>query len=113
MWSDYELAKDLLLRPRMFFSEVESLRDVLALVHGAAVARYPPHGSGWLPGFAEFVRLRFDAPPVAAYITLLKQFGHLTWPDGCNAVLELLEEWKTGEGPDAVLMDFGPEPGQT
>ncbi len=111
MWSDYELAKYLLLRPCMFFSEIQSLRDVLALVHGAAVARHPPHGSGWLPGFAEFVRLRFDAPPCAVYITLLKQFGHLPWMEGCEAVSALLEEWRTSEGPEAIVIDAGP--GQT
>jgi hypothetical protein len=50
-YSDYELMRYLPLRPRMFFGEAESLRDVLVLIHGVALGRYPPHGSKFLPGF--------------------------------------------------------------
>jgi hypothetical protein len=96
--SDYELARSLLLRPRMFFSEAQTLRDVLALLHGAAVGRYPPHGSGFLPGFDDFVRHRFNVPAGAGYVTLLREFGHRPIFDACEAVLVLLEEWRASEG---------------
>lgn len=95
-YSDYDLARYMLLRPRMFFDEVQTLRDVLALIHGVAVGRYPPHGSGFLPGFCEFVRIRFKSP-FNHYKTLLKQFGDLPWVEGSQAVLALLEEWQCSD----------------
>lgn len=97
MTSDFGLARMLLRRPRMFYGEAATLRDVLALVRGVAIARYPPHGSGFLPGFNDFVNRRFKAPPIADYITLLKEFGQLSLVDGCQAVETLLEEWKASE----------------
>ena len=94
---DPALAKALLLRPRMFFSEAQSLRDVLALIHGVAVGRYPPHGSGFLPGFHDFLCRRFRTPSHPYYVTLLEQFGQKPWLEGCKAIAELLEEWKAAE----------------
>jgi len=97
--SDYDMAMFLLLRPEMVFCEVRSLREVLALIHGVAVGRYPPHGSGFLPGFSRFVRRRLKGLPCADYFTLLKAFGDKPLMEGCNAVLALLEEWKATEEP--------------
>lgn len=91
--SNYHLARWLLLRPCLVF-EVHSLREVLALIHGAAIAKCPPHGSGFLPGFCQFVQHRLNGPPCAEYITLLKHYGHMPWMDGCAAVLALLDEWR-------------------
>lgn len=93
--SDYEIAKMILQRPRMVFSEARTLRDVLALLHGVAVGRYPPHGSGFMPGFNQFINQRFKAPPVADYITLLKEFGDKPLNEACEAVSMVLEEWKS------------------
>jgi hypothetical protein len=95
--SDYDMARFLLLRPCTVFS-VRSLRDVLALIQGVAIGRYPPHGSGFLPGFSQFVQRRLNGPPCAEYITLLKHYGHQPWTEGCAAVLALLEEWKKTNG---------------
>lgn len=92
--SDYDLARFILLRPRMCFAEARTLRDVLALLRGLALGRYPPHGSGFLPGFSDFVNHRFHAPPIADYHTLLKEFGDRPFGEACEAVLRLLEEWK-------------------
>jgi hypothetical protein len=94
---DIYLTKFLLQRPRMCFSEAETLRDVLALIHGVALGRYPPHGSGFLPGFNDFVNKRFRSCG-ACYHTLLKEFGHKSMAVGCEAVLNLLEEWESGLG---------------
>lgn len=92
--SDYDLARFILLRPRICFAEARSLRDVLALLHGVALGRYPPHGSGFLPGFSDFVNRRFHPPLIAEYHTLLKEFGDKPFAEGCAEVLRLLEEWK-------------------
>jgi hypothetical protein len=94
MMSDYEIAAMILKRPRMCFAETRTFRDVLALLHGVAVGRYPPHGSGFLDGFNNFVNARFKAPPVAEYHTLLKHFGDRPLSEACKAVLDLLQEWK-------------------
>jgi hypothetical protein len=95
--SDYELARFILLRPRMCFDEARTLRDVLALLHGVALGRYPPHGSGFLPGFGAFVNHRFKAPPSAAYHALLREFGDTPFAEACEAVLSSLEEWKASK----------------
>ena len=69
------------------------MRDVLALLHGVALGRHPPHGSGFLPGFCEFVRRRFKRLPVAEYHTLLKVFADRPPPEACEEILRLLDEW--------------------
>jgi hypothetical protein len=94
MSTDFEIARMILTRPRMCYAEARTLRDVLALLHGVAVGRYPPHGSGFLPGFSVFVTHRFEAGPIAEYHTLLKAFGDRPLGEACEAVLALLEEWK-------------------
>jgi hypothetical protein len=94
-FSDFEIARMILRRPRMCFGDVQSLREVLALIHGVAVGRYPPHGSGFLPGFGQFVSHRLKVNPVIPYITtLLNTFGDKPWDEACADVLGLLEEWK-------------------
>ncbi len=97
MLSDYELARLMIRCPGCCYAEARTLRDVLAMVHGAAIARYPPHGSGFLPGFLWFVNQRFRAGPIAWYHVLLEQFGEMPLADACKAVLRLLEEWKKCE----------------
>ena len=94
MFSDYEIARLILRRPRMVFSEARTLRDVLALLHGVAVGRYPPHGSGFLPGFGKLVQHRFKAPPIAEYSILLKELGDKPYGEACDEVLGILEEWE-------------------
>jgi hypothetical protein len=93
--SDFELVR-LMLRPCMVYAEARTLRDVLAMVNGAAVALHPPHGSGFLPGFYKVVNRRFNEgrPQNTIYHTLLQQYGHLPMAEACEAVLRLLEEWK-------------------
>ena len=96
--NDYGTMKFILCRPCMLFPPVNSLQTVLAMIHGVALERWPPHGSGFLFGFGQFVGKRFHAPVTNHYITLVEQFGHLPWQEGCEAVLSLLEEWKGLEG---------------
>ncbi len=91
--SDYELARSLLMRPCMYFGAVESLRDLLALLHGVAVGRYPPHGSGFLTGFDDFIHRRLHAPSRPSYYVFLEKFGDRPWTEGRKAILALLEEW--------------------
>jgi hypothetical protein len=91
--SDFEKACFIFLRPRICFSEVRTLRDVFALIHGVALERYPPHGSGFLAGFNEFVNQRFNTPPMDHVTLLLTAFGDLPLVEGCDAVLGLLREW--------------------
>src|ERR1700738_2974799 len=98
--SDYDLARHILRRPRICFAEARTLRDVLALLHGVALGRYPPHGSGFLPGFSAFVNRRFNAPAIADYHTLLKVFGDKSLGEACAAVLRLLEEWRASTSED-------------
>jgi hypothetical protein len=96
MLSDFEIARMFLHRPQMCVGgEARALRDVLALVRGAAIGRYPPYGSGFLPGFNGFVCRRFKAPPIIDYhVLLLKEFGDKPLAEACEAVLGLLDEWK-------------------
>ena len=96
-FSDFELARLILRRPSIFFGEARTLRDVLALLHGVAVGRYPLHGNGFLPGFGEFIRQRLKAPPINESITLLNEFGDKPMVEACQAVLGLLEEWKASD----------------
>jgi hypothetical protein len=91
---DFELARRILLRPRMYSSEATTLRDVLALMHGVAVGRYPPHGNGFLPGFSAFVMNRLRATERDYHKELLIAFGEWPLDKACSAVLALLEEWK-------------------
>ncbi len=100
--SDYGDMKYILQRPCSLFPPADSLTVVLALIDGVARERFPPHGSGFLPGFGEFVRRRFHAPPTNHNVILIEQFGHLPLREGCDAVLNLLEEWKAIEGIEGV-----------
>jgi hypothetical protein len=93
----YEVMKHLLTRPNSVFP-TNSLDVALALIHGFALAQFPPHGSGFLPGFAQFVGRRFHAPLRNHYVILIEQFGHMPLREACDAVLLLLEEWKALEG---------------
>jgi hypothetical protein len=95
--NDYEDMRFYLTRPNSVFP-TNSLQVALALIRGIALERFPPHGSGFLPGFAQFVGRRFHAPVRNHYIILIEQFGHLPFREACDAVLSLLEEWKATEG---------------
>lgn len=101
--SDYDLARFILLRPRVCFAEARSLRVVLALLRGVELGRYPPHGNGFLPGFGEFVNRRFQAPPIDHYQTLLKSLGDRPFGEACEAILRLLEEWKASSDENQNL----------
>lgn len=104
--TDYDLASRLINRPGMVLGRVETLREVLALLRGAAIALYPPHGSGFLPGFNEFVSLRLNGRPPRydVHIDLLREFGDRPLNEGLDALDRLLREWKAssteGEQPD-------------
>ena len=76
---DYEIAKYILYRPPVMLGrDVSGLSEVLALLQGVAVGRYPPHGYGFLPGFGEFVNRRLGEPWVNRHDnTLLKVFGKM------------------------------------
>jgi hypothetical protein len=105
--SDYDLARFILRWPNACFAEARTLRDVLALLHGVALGRYPSHGSGFLPGFNDFVNRRFKAPPIAWYNTLLNEFGDRQFREACDAVLQLLEEWKASSSENqSHLVDY-------
>ena len=90
---DYELARHILLRPRMYYCEATTLRDVLALLHGVAVGRYPPRGNGFLPGFSNFIMDRLGTIESDYHKKLLIEFGEWPLDKACAAVLALLEEW--------------------
>jgi hypothetical protein len=93
--SDYDLAVCVLSRPQTIFGAAQTLRDVLALIHGVALGRFPPHGYGFLPGFPAFVERRFNGPSRNHNEILLEQFGHMPGLEGCEPVLSLLREWKS------------------
>ena len=97
----YDAMKWVLRRNLLAFSDAQTLRDILAVIKGIAIAWFPPHGSGFLSGFAEFVGRRFNAPVRSHYTILLEQFGHLPRREACDAVLSLLEEWRATEAVPA------------
>ncbi len=96
--SDWELATHILKRPGMCCGWEPTFREVLALLRGVALGRYPWHGSGFLAGFDDFVRARFDGPMCGTEYHLLKAFGDLPCREACDAVLALLHEWKVSTG---------------
>jgi hypothetical protein len=99
---DLRFVERILRRPRMNFGSAQSLRDVLALIYGYSVGRYPPNGHGFLPGFPEFVQCRLDGPVCTChYGILLDRFGEMPWGDGLDAVWKLVLEW-SGTGKDAA-----------
>jgi hypothetical protein len=102
-YEDYDLARYILRHPRVCFGEARTLRDVLALLHGVAVGRYPPHGCGFLPGFSDFVNRRFRAGRIAEYHTLIQEFGDRPFGEALKAILRLLEEWKASSHEDQDL----------
>jgi hypothetical protein len=108
---DYRTAQYVLRRSSAIFP-TESLRDVFALMKGIALERYPPHGSGFLPGFIKFLWRRFKRPTVSQYSVLLDEYGHLPMREACDAVLALLEEWKANESSysEGAVMQSRSEP---
>jgi hypothetical protein len=92
---DYAMAHFIVKRPAMMLGEVRSLSEVLALLQGVAVGRYPPLGHGFLPGFGQLVNNRHGVPNVVHHHgTLLKAYRKMPWMEACKAILELLEEWQ-------------------
>ena len=95
----WTLIESVYLRPRMFFADVRSLRELTVFVLGVCCGCSPPHGSGSAPGFAEFVATRFRCPAGEHWaISLEKEFGHLKLFPACKAIGKVFDDWRQSAG---------------
>ena len=79
----------------MFCERISNFRDVLMFAEGVCHGLKPPHGSGVLAGFDEYLTSRFQwAEHESAFAVLQAQFGHLPLAEGCEAVREALRGWQ-------------------
>jgi hypothetical protein len=77
------------------FSRAENLRELIIFVEGVAVGRNPPRGLGLLEGFDEFVQARFGSSSTIPWgSVVIEEYGDMDYFDGCQAVLELMKEWR-------------------
>ena len=82
-------------RPRMFCAHISSFKDVLLFAEGVCHGLKPPHASGVLAGFDEYLASRFHcAKHESSFETLQAQFGHLPLAEACEAVREVLRGWR-------------------
>jgi hypothetical protein len=94
-----ELIEHVLLRPRMFCPEAETLRELMLFISGICVGRSPPHGRACVTRFADDVEARFGHPRNVSWTeVLLREFGGLPYLEACDAIVKLLRESRT-RGP--------------
>ena len=93
--SHFELVSNILLRPRMY-SSAESLRELLVFISGVCTGIRPPHGSGVLGEFPDFVNAHFDASVGSDWrVVLESNFATLPYLEACSRIRALLEQWHT------------------
>jgi hypothetical protein len=92
--SDGKLIHDIFARPRMFCEDVASYRDILLFAQGVCHGLRPPHGSGTLPGFSDFLARRFGTLALSWPQILQSQFDHLSWQQACESTCELILAWQ-------------------
>src|SRR5438045_205088 len=92
---DQKLVHNILSRPKMFSSDIETLRDLLIFVQGVSCGRRPPHGTEDLSTFGEFLNRKLGKPIKSRWLeTLLSAFGDRTSAvDICETVAQLYDEW--------------------
>jgi len=94
LYEPTELIELIFLRPRMFFGEVETLRDLISFVRGVCTGCKPPHGA-CAGDIAEYVNRRFQRPHNEHWTTtLLRQFEHLELLEACAAIGQVFRDWK-------------------
>jgi hypothetical protein len=100
MYDTFELIELVFLRPRMF-CRAGTLRELMLFVGGVCTGRCPPHGSGCLAGFDNFLANRFGRSNLLPWTTiLLDRFGDRDLFEASGAIAGLLHEWKSLEDPD-------------
>jgi hypothetical protein len=89
----FELISAILLRPQMF-STAKSLRELLVFVRGVCAGIRPPHGSGVLGGFPDFVNTRFCAPAGSDWCAVLEaKYANEAYLDACSTIHAIFHEW--------------------
>lgn len=96
--SHYELVSNILLRPRMY-SSAESLRELLVFIHGVCTGIRPPHGSGVLGSFPEFVNTYSNASAGSDWCDVLEsEFAAAPYLDACSSIHALFDQWHSSQG---------------
>ena len=93
--SPVDFIEDVLLRPRMFCPDVETLRDLLVFVQGVCCGQRPPHGAGCTGDFTTYVNQRFNQLQNTAWTTtLLNEFSNRPLSEACEAIVRVLRDWR-------------------
>lgn len=87
----------LFLRPRMFCSEIGSLRDVLLVARGICLGHVPPGGHAF-EGEAEltnFINARFSQPSRLPWtVVLLNELSGQPYLEACERIAQVLRDWR-------------------
>jgi hypothetical protein len=84
-------------RPRMYFDDVDNLRDLMIFVRGVCRGLAPPTGHSFIGegDFGDYVRQRFGHSPRGSWTTtLLNAFSDRPFFEACEAIAQLIREWK-------------------
>ena len=92
--SPIELLDGIFSRPHMFCEHITSFKDVVVFAEGACHGVSPPHGSGVLPGFNEYLARQYKCSEFQSWSTiLLSQFENQSLYDACDAARAALRGW--------------------
>lgn len=82
-------------RPRMYCGQIKTFQDVLIFVQGICHGAKPPHGCEAIPGFADYVLLRFGGTTDQSWFDILNlHYGGMPCDKACEGVRTLLHEWQ-------------------
>jgi hypothetical protein len=96
----FELINNVCRRPRMYYYNAESLRDVVAFISGISCGLNPPHGG--LAGVAEFIYQTFPARrDIPWTAVILNEFAHLPFYDACESLGKLFRDFRASLNPKA------------
>lgn len=104
------------LRPRAYFSRIETTRDLIFFIRGFVTGAYPPHTSGSGIG-GDFIRWLYRrhgrTPPEQLYVgthdfatVLLEEYGDKPLAEAHEAIARLFREYREAQpqGTDSWVM---------
>jgi hypothetical protein len=92
--SHSELVSNILARPRMY-SSAESIRELLVFISGVCTGIRPPHGSGVLGTFPEFIVSHFGASRESDWCAVLEsELANVPYLEACSTIRTLFDKWR-------------------
>jgi hypothetical protein len=93
----FELIEHVCKRPRAYYADANSFRELLAFINGISCGMHPPHGCFGI--VADYVWERFQSPTNVPWTTVvLDEFGDLPYRDAREALAKLFRDYRATLG---------------